>query len=158
MQEDGDKNDHKSVVWLKRILTAIRERSFPWRNLQKGFIKLSVCLSNWQDQQLTIDDDGGSGATALRHNVLGHAGVVGCVGEPRLLDDQVVIDGDVEVPVVCRVDDLLVLQPLHLTGGDKVKKRPKIYDQMVAKTFRSFFSSSGWQYGPRLAGTTVYRL
>lgn len=89
MPDDGDKNGHKCIVRLS-----------PSR----------------QDRELTIDNDGGSGATALRHDVLGHTGVVGCVGEPRLLDDQVVIDGDVEVPVVRWVDDLLILQPLHLTG------------------------------------------
>ena len=65
----------------------------------------------------TINDDGGRGAPPLGHDVLGHARVVGGVGEARLLDDQVVVDGDVEVPVLRRVDDLLVLQPLHLNKG-----------------------------------------
>lgn len=69
-----------------------------------------------ETQQLgvTVDDDCCRGAASLGHDVFGHAGVVGRVGEARLLDDQVVVDGDVEVPVVRRVDDLLVLQPLHL--------------------------------------------
>ena len=62
----------------------------------------------------TVNDDGGRGAPPLGHDVLGHARVVGRVGEARLLDDQVVVDGDVEVPVVCRVDDVVVLEPLHL--------------------------------------------
>lgn len=62
----------------------------------------------------TIDDDGGSGASSLGYDVLGHAGVVGRVRQPSLLDDQVVVDGDVEVTVVRRVDNLLILQPLNL--------------------------------------------
>lgn len=65
-------------------------------------------------RRLTVDDDGGRGAPAFGHDVLGDAGVVGGVGQTRLFDDQVVVDGDVEVPVVGGVDDLLVLQPLHL--------------------------------------------
>lgn len=62
----------------------------------------------------TVDDDGGCCAPPLGHDVLGHAGVVGGVGQTGLFDDQVVVDGDVEVPVVRGVDDLLVFQPLHL--------------------------------------------
>lgn len=69
--------------------------------------------------RLTVDDDGGRGAPPLGHDVLGHAGVVGCVGQTCLLDDEVVVDGDVEVPVLRRVDDLLVLPPLHLPGETK---------------------------------------
>lgn len=72
--------------------------------------------------RLTVDDDGGCGAPPLGHNVLGHAGVVCRVGQTRLLDDEVVVDGDVEVPVLRRVDDLLVLPPLHLPGEMRGKK------------------------------------
>lgn len=68
---------------------------------------------------LTINNDVGCGAPPFGHDVLRHAGVVGRVGQARLLDDQVVVDGDVEVPVLRRVDDLLVLQPLHLRRDDK---------------------------------------
>lgn len=62
----------------------------------------------------TIDDDSGGGASSLGYDVLGHARVVGRVRQPSLLDDQVVVNGDVEVTVVCRVDDFLILQPLNL--------------------------------------------
>ena len=76
----------------------------------------------------TVNDDGGRGAPPLGHDVLGHARVVGRVGEARLLDDQVVVDGDVEVPVLRRVDDLLVLQPLHLNNGEN-RTRERKYDE-----------------------------
>lgn len=68
---------------------------------------------------VTVDDNRCRGAASLGHDVLRHAGVVRRVGEAGLLDDEVVVDGDVEVPVVCRVDDLLVLQPLHLGEEEK---------------------------------------
>ena len=57
----------------------------------------------------TVDNDCGGGAASLGHDVLRHTGVVGRVGETRLLDDQVVVDGDVEVSVVRGINDLLVL-------------------------------------------------
>lgn len=62
----------------------------------------------------TVDDDGGCCASPFGHDVLGHAGVVGGVGQTGLFDDQVVVDGDVEVSVIRGVDNLLVFQPLHL--------------------------------------------
>lgn len=65
----------------------------------------------------TVDDDGGRGAPALGHDVLGHAGVIGSVQEAGLLDDEVVIDGDEEVGVLGGIDDVLVPQPLHLARG-----------------------------------------
>lgn len=64
--------------------------------------------------QFTVDDNCGGGAASLGHDVLSHTGVVGGVGEAGLLDDQVVVNGDVEVPVVCGINNLLILQPLHL--------------------------------------------
>ena len=57
---------------------------------------------------VTVDDNRGGGAASLGHDVLCHAGVVGCVGEARLFDDQVVVDGDVEVSVIGRIDNLLI--------------------------------------------------
>lgn len=60
-------------------------------------------------RRFTVDDDRGGGAASLGHDVLRHTGVVCRVREAGLFDDQIVIDGDVEVPVICRVDDLLVL-------------------------------------------------
>lgn len=64
--------------------------------------------------ELTINDHGRRRAPSFGHDVLGHARVVGRVGQTRLLDDQVVVDGDVEVPVLRWVNYLLVLPPLHL--------------------------------------------
>lgn len=64
--------------------------------------------------KLTINNNCRCGAPPFGHDVLRHARVVGRVGKTRLLDDQVVVDGDVEIPVLRRVDYLLVLQPLHL--------------------------------------------
>lgn len=64
--------------------------------------------------KLTINNNRRRGAPPFGHDVLRHARVVGRVGQTRLLDDQVVVDGDVEIPVLGRVDYLLVLQPLHL--------------------------------------------
>ena len=62
-----------------------------------------------QQLNVTVDDDCCRGAASFGHDVLSHAGVVSGVGEAGLLDDQVVVDGDVEVPVICRVDNVLVL-------------------------------------------------
>lgn len=62
----------------------------------------------------TVDDDSSCGAPALGHDVLGHASVISSVQEPSLLDDEVVIDGDEEVGVLGRINDILVPQPLHL--------------------------------------------
>lgn len=72
----------------------------------------------------TVDDDGGRGAPAFGHNVLGHAGVIGSVQQPGLLDDEVVIDGDQEVGVLGGIDDILVPQPLHLVGREEVGIKP----------------------------------
>lgn len=58
---------------------------------------------------ITVDNNRGGGAASLGHNVLRHTRVVGGVGEAGLLNDQVVIDGDVEVPVVRGINNLLVL-------------------------------------------------
>lgn len=72
---------------------------------------------------LTVDDDGGGGAPPPGHDVFSHAGVVGCVREAGLLNDEVVVNRYVEIPVVRRIDDLLVLQPLHLCrhkGSDMI--------------------------------------
>lgn len=73
------------------------------------------------DGKHTVDYDGGRSAPSFGHDVLGHTRVVGCVRQTRLFDDQVVVDGDVEVSVLCRVNYFFVLQPLHLgeTGARK---------------------------------------
>ena len=64
----------------------------------------------------TVDNDGGRGAAALCHDVLGHAGVVGRVRQAGLADDEVVVDGEQEVGVLGGVDDVLILEPFHLQG------------------------------------------
>ena len=61
------------------------------------------------DLVVTVDYDCSRGASPFGHNVLGHAGVVGCVWQSSLFDDQVVVDGDVEVAIVGRVNDFLIL-------------------------------------------------
>lgn len=58
---------------------------------------------------LTINDNCRRGAPPFGYDVLRHAGVVSCVGETRLLDDQVVVNCDVEIPVLRRVNYLLAL-------------------------------------------------
>lgn len=63
---------------------------------------------------ITIDYDGSRGAPPLGHDVLGYTGVVSGIGQTSLFDDQVVVDSDVKVPIIRRVDDLFVLQPLDL--------------------------------------------
>lgn len=57
----------------------------------------------------TIDDNCGGGAASLGHDVFCHTGVVGCIREAGLFNDQVVVDGDVEVSVICGINNLLVL-------------------------------------------------
>lgn len=64
---------------------------------------------NKNSQQLTVNDNSRCGAPPFGHDVLRHARVVGRVGQTRLLDDQVVVDGDVEVSVLRRVDNLFIL-------------------------------------------------
>lgn len=66
-------------------------------------------FSTAKRRNVTVDDNRCRGAASLGHDVFSHAGVVGRVGEAGLLDDQVVVDGDVEVSVVRWVDHLLVL-------------------------------------------------
>lgn len=58
---------------------------------------------------VTIDDERSRAAASLGHDVASHTGVVGRVREPRLFDDQVVIDGDQKVGVLRWIDDVLVL-------------------------------------------------
>lgn len=63
---------------------------------------------------LTIDYHSRCGAFPLGHNVFCNAGVIGCVRKPGLLDDQVVINGDVKISVFHGINHLFILQPLHL--------------------------------------------
>lgn len=62
----------------------------------------------------TIDYHSCCGAFPFGHNVFCDTGVIGGVRKPGLLDDQVVINGDVKVSVFHRIDHLFILQPLHL--------------------------------------------
>lgn len=63
---------------------------------------------------LTIDNHSCCGAFSFGHNVFGDTSVIGCVRKPGLLNDQVVIDGDVKISVFHGINHLFVLQPLHL--------------------------------------------
>lgn len=58
--------------------------------------------------KLTINNNGGCSASSFGHYILGHTRVVGCVRETRLLDDQVVVNSDIEVSVLRRVDYLFI--------------------------------------------------
>lgn len=49
---------------------------------------------------ITVNDKRSRAAASFSHHVSSHAGVVGRVGESRLLDDQVMINGDQEVGVL----------------------------------------------------------
>lgn len=71
-------------------------------------------IKRLKKERITVDYNSGSGAPPLGHDVFGYAGVVSGVRQTSLFDDQVVVDGDVKVTVVRRVDDLFVLQPLDL--------------------------------------------
>lgn len=68
----------------------------------------------WYKASLTIDNHSRCGAFPFGHNVFGNTSVIGGVRKPGLLDDQVVINGDVKVSVFHRINHLFVLQPLHL--------------------------------------------
>lgn len=57
---------------------------------------------------LTVDYNGCCGASSFSHYVLSHTRVVGCIRQAGLFDDQVVVDGDVEVSVFRRIYNLLV--------------------------------------------------
>lgn len=62
----------------------------------------------------TVDDDSSGGAAASGDDVLGHAGVVGRVGQAGLSHHQAVLPGDVHVGVQGRVHQVLIPEPLHL--------------------------------------------
>lgn len=62
----------------------------------------------------TIDDDGGRGAAALGHDVLGHTGIVGRIRQAGLADDEVVVDGEQEVGVLGGVNNVLIFEPFYL--------------------------------------------
>lgn len=68
----------------------------------------------WDKASLTIDDHSRCGAFPFGHNVFCDTSVIGRVRKPGLLDDQVVIDGDVKISVFHGIDHLFVLQPLNL--------------------------------------------
>lgn len=71
---------------------------------------------------LTIDNHSCRGAFPFGHNVFGDTSIIGRVRQPGLLDDQVVIDGDVKISVFHGINHLFVLQPLHL-GVAKGQRR-----------------------------------
>lgn len=68
----------------------------------------------WDKASLTIDNHSRCGALPFGHNVFGDTSVIGRVRKPGLLDDQVVINGDVKIPVFHRINHLFILQPLNL--------------------------------------------
>lgn len=121
------KLQHKAVFSLASVLF--------------GFSQDANNIHTREKQQLkvTVDDNRRRGAASFGHNVFSHAGVVCCVGEAGLLDDQVVIDGDVEVPVICRINDLFVLQPLHL------RKRRSVNGRTALQTPFSCHHPIKWQ-------------
>ena len=63
---------------------------------------------------VTVNNERGRAAASPGHHVASHTGVVGGVGQSGLFDDQIVVDGDQEVGVLRWIDDVLVLQPVHL--------------------------------------------
>lgn len=65
-------------------------------------------------RERTVNNDGCRSASSFGHYVLSHTRVVGRVGQTRLFDDQVVVDGDIEVSVLCGINYFFVFQPLHL--------------------------------------------
>lgn len=73
----------------------------------------------WRNRQLgggrrTKDDHSGRGAASLRHDVAGEAGVVARVGQPSLVDDEVVVGSGIDVVVRQGTQHLFVFQPFHL--------------------------------------------
>lgn len=69
--------------------------------------------------RFTVNDERSCAAPPSRHHVPSHARVVRRVREPGLLDDQIVINGDQEIGVLRRINDVLILQPVHLEGGKR---------------------------------------
>lgn len=65
---------------------------------------------------VTVNNKSSRAAASSGHHVSSHAGVVSGVGESGLFDDQVVINGDQEVGVLRGINDVLVLQPVHLNN------------------------------------------
>lgn len=69
------------------------------------------------NRSLTVYSDGCRIAGPRAGDVLGHAGVVGRVGQPRGHDDQVALGRHQEVLVDGRIDLASVLEPVDLRRG-----------------------------------------
>lgn len=66
------------------------------------------------EKKHTVDNHSSRGALSSSYNVLGHAGVVACVGQAGLFDDEIMVHGDEEIGVSLGVNQVLVSLPLHL--------------------------------------------
>lgn len=67
-------------------------------------------MLNWNPGlSLTIHDDSGGGAFSLGNNVFGNTGIICCVWEPGLLDDQVVINSNIKISIFNRINYVFIL-------------------------------------------------
>lgn len=105
-------------------LTAVRVayRHFASPSCPTALFECTSIHMQQDNASLTIDDHSRRGAFPFGHNVFGNTSIIGGVRKPGLLDDQVVIDGDVKISVFHGIDHLFVLQPLHL-GVSKGQRR-----------------------------------
>lgn len=85
-----------------------------------------------QCSEPTVDDDCSRGAAATGHDVLGHASVVGCVGQAGLSHHQAVLPCDVHVWVHSGVHQVLIPEPLHL--GDRASHHPALLSTHMTLT------------------------
>lgn len=70
---------------------------------------------DWGTQSsLTIDYDSCGCAFPLGDNVFGNTSIVGSIWEAGLLDDEVVINSNIKIPIFNRIDDVFIFQPFHL--------------------------------------------
>lgn len=79
----------------------------------------------------TENDHSGCGTASLGHDVAGQAGVVARVGEPRLVDDEVVVSTGVDVVVSQGAQHLLVFEPLHLHMRDEENRDVMLHQREI---------------------------
>lgn len=75
---------------------------------------------------LTIDYDSCGRAFPLGDNVFGHTSVVCSIREAGLLDDEVVIDSNIKIPICNRINDIFIFQPFHLKMHERNRSIPSM--------------------------------
>lgn len=101
---------------------SVQEDQPPLTYIDKGgklsgqSVNTLIC-SPWMKERkktLTINNESSSAAASFGHHVASDTGVVCCVQQSGLLDDKIMVNCDQKIGVLRRIDDILILQPVHL--------------------------------------------